>query len=166
MERVKRALEICAEIERLQTELKTILTELGNNDCQQCASTAMCDITDAPTMQEVEISSLECNNPLGKEFDTTDFVMQKPGTSDDNAQSSDLRKYFTLNDRFRFKRELFNGSDADFINTIDTISAMSSVDEVTDYLSTMGWDIKSDIVEEFLNIINSYFNGAYGLNRN
>ena len=45
--------------------------------------------------------------------------------------------HFTLNDKFRFKRNLFDNSEEEFEGTIKVISEMSSIDEVNDYLYTI-----------------------------
>ena len=47
---------------------------------------------------------------------------------------SSLLKNFTLNDRFRFRRELFKGKDEDFTATLSHLASMTSSDEVKEYL--------------------------------
>lgn len=50
------------------------------------------------------------------------------------ATSSNEEIKLTLNDRFRFRRALFNGSDADMKEAIGILNGLSSLDEITDYL--------------------------------
>ncbi len=65
-----------------------------------------------------------------------------------------LAKAFTLNDRFRFKRELFGGNDDDFTDTIQLLSEMETYNEAEDYLLTdMMWDSDSESVKDFLSIL-------------
>ncbi len=72
--------------------------------------------------------------------------------------ASDLRRMFTLNDKYRFRRELFGNSDAAFNDAIDIVSAMHSMDEVREYFSLdMGWNLESDDVKDFLDVIATHF---------
>ena len=65
-----------------------------------------------------------------------------------------LNKAFTLNDRFRFRRELFAGNDADFADTLTLLSDMDSYDEAADYLvNDMMWDKDNAAVRDFLAIL-------------
>lgn len=72
--------------------------------------------------------------------------------------SRDLRKAFTLNDKFLFRRELFGGSDSEFSDTIDLLSAMHSLDEAREYLfDDLQWDPKNEVVKDFMAIITNHF---------
>ncbi len=65
---------------------------------------------------------------------------------------------FTINDKFRFRRELFANSEADFVDTLNVLSAMSSYEEAEDYLyNDLCWDSESDEVADFMTIIKDYF---------
>ena len=65
---------------------------------------------------------------------------------------------FTINDKFRFRRELFSNSEADFVETLNVLGAMSSFEEAEDYLyNDLCWDSSSDEVAEFMTIIKDYF---------
>ena len=69
-------------------------------------------------------------------------------------KSAKLLKAFTLNDRFRFRRELFAGDDEDFHETLRLIADMDSYAEACDYLyNDMMWDRTSPVVEEFMAIL-------------
>lgn len=71
----------------------------------------------------------------------------------------DIRRNLTLNDKFMFKRELFNDSIEEFNDTLDLISAMSSYDEALEYLcDDLAWDPDNATVKEFLNLAANYFN--------
>ncbi len=73
-------------------------------------------------------------------------------------QSADLSKAFTLNDKYRFRRELFGGSDSDFSQTIGLIVQMNSYEEARDYLlHDLCWDSHNEAVEDFLTIIKRHF---------
>lgn len=73
-------------------------------------------------------------------------------------QSADLSKAFTLNDKYRFRRELFGGSDSDFSQTIGLIVQMNSYEEARNYLlHDLCWDSRNEAVEDFLTIIKRHF---------
>lgn len=68
------------------------------------------------------------------------------------------RLVFSINDRYRFKRELFNNSDVDFNNTLAIVASMENYDEAEDYfLGELQWDSKQGDVADFLGIIKKYF---------
>lgn len=65
---------------------------------------------------------------------------------------------FTLNDRFRFIRELFKGSSQDFNDTLRLVSSMSSADEVIEYLSDdLCLDPENPDVVDFTAIVTQRF---------
>ncbi len=70
-----------------------------------------------------------------------------------------LRKRFSLNDKFRFRRELFGGSDADFSAALDAIAAADNLSEAEDYLySQLRLDPDDDNVKSLVEVISGYFN--------
>ncbi|WP_290452974.1 hypothetical protein [uncultured Muribaculum sp.] len=75
-------------------------------------------------------------------------------------QSRCLKKAFSLNDRFRFKRELFGNSDSDFTDTINLIEAMATLSEATEYFyEDLEWDPENAEVIDFMQIITKHFQG-------
>lgn len=72
--------------------------------------------------------------------------------------SKDIRKAFSLNDRFRFQRELFAGS-ADALNTaIAHIEAMRSYGNAELYFfSQLNWDRENEVVKDFMAIVRNHF---------
>ncbi|MDE6170433.1 MAG: hypothetical protein K2F68_04670, partial [Duncaniella sp.] len=48
-------------------------------------------------------------------------------------RAKDIFKAFTLNDKFRFRRELFRNSQAEFDDTLGVVSAMTSIEEAEEY---------------------------------
>lgn len=72
---------------------------------------------------------------------------------------NDLRKIFTVNDKFLFKRELFGGNSQDFDDTLELLQSMDSYHEAAEYLlEDLAWDPESQTVINFLASIESYFN--------
>ena len=64
----------------------------------------------------------------------------------------------TLNDKFLFRRELFNGSDAELNDTLDLIASMDSLHEAEEYLyDDLQLDPENESVRDFMNILTTYF---------
>lgn len=73
-------------------------------------------------------------------------------------QAKELRKALSLNDRFRFRRELFGNSDIRMNETLALIDAMHSYDEAEDYiLNDLNWDLDNPEVTEFMKIVQKHF---------
>lgn len=71
----------------------------------------------------------------------------------------DIRKNLTINDKFLFKRELFNGSNEEFNDTLDLISTMHSLAEAEEYLyEDMALDPDNETVKDFIALVTNYFN--------
>lgn len=68
------------------------------------------------------------------------------------------RLVFSINDRYRFRRELFGNSDSDFNEALVLVASMESYDEAEDYFTgDLQWDPKRQEVTDFLEIVKSYF---------
>lgn len=70
-----------------------------------------------------------------------------------------LKSKFSLNDRFRFSRELFGGDTRRFDAVVDHLNDSEGFDEARDYLvSSLGWDIEADdAAAEFIEIIRLFY---------
>lgn len=63
-----------------------------------------------------------------------------------------------LNDRFRFRRDIFGGDDAGMRAALERIAGCRSLDEVEDYLyDELNADPESPAVEDFIVILKEYF---------
>ena len=72
--------------------------------------------------------------------------------------STELIKGFSLNDTFRFSRELFNGNTEDMNRALRNISEMSSLSDVVDYLSSeIDWNEESEATKDFIELLKKYF---------
>ena len=68
--------------------------------------------------------------------------------------SRNLRKAFSLNDRFRFKRELFGNSDEKMNEALNLVESMHSIEEARDYFfNTLRLDGTSPDVKDFMAIV-------------
>ncbi len=69
-----------------------------------------------------------------------------------------LRSLFSINDRFRFARELFGGSTRRFDDSLTYLDGAIDFNEVEDFfISEQGMDPESPVVKEFLDIISRSF---------
>ena len=69
------------------------------------------------------------------------------------------RLVFSVNDKFRFRRELFENSDASFNTTLALVASMDSYEEAEEYfVEELQMDPGNQTVAEFLEIIRKYFN--------
>lgn len=63
-----------------------------------------------------------------------------------------------LNDRFRFRRDIFGGDDAGMRAALERIAGCRSLDEAEDYLyDELNADPESPAVEDFIVILKEYF---------
>lgn len=70
----------------------------------------------------------------------------------------ELSKGLTLNDTFRFSRELFNGDKDKMNEVLQEITTMASLADVVSYLSThMEWDEENDATQDFMEFLKKYF---------
>lgn len=68
------------------------------------------------------------------------------------------RPAFCLNDRYRYRRAIFGGSDAEMNTTLDFIASMDSYGQAEEFfLTDMDLDKEDEDVADFLNIIRNYF---------
>ena len=72
--------------------------------------------------------------------------------------SRDIRKAFSINDRFRFQRELFAGSASAMNTAIEHIEMMNSYGNAELYFfSQLNWDRENEVVQDFMNIVRNHF---------
>lgn len=68
------------------------------------------------------------------------------------------RPVFSINDRFRFRRELFGNSDRDFNASLDLLCTMETLDEAENYFyNDLEWDPEQPCVKDFMSIVERYF---------
>ena len=99
--------------------------------------------------------------PLPTDFPEVDDEPIGPLRVDEKLQrtmSKDIRKAFSLNDRFRFQRELFAGSANAMDTAIEHIEAMRSYGNAELYFySQLHWDRDDEVVKDFMAIVRNHF---------
>lgn len=158
--------EVAQACENLQDNPKTeSITEdeskqLYNNDSVETDSQEEEDFS----FEEYSIDEEPENiSEINQDEDSTDDY------SDPDEDSKLLPKYevetptkgklvFSINERFRFKKALFQDSDVDFNNTLALVASMESYEEAEEYfLNEEGLMRNDPVVIEFLEIIKRYF---------
>lgn len=128
------------------------------------------DIIDEPIEEVVEDILEDDSLEVGADDEdevTFDELVEDEKESDEpirldealqRSLSKDLSKAFSLNDRFRYRRELFGNSEVEMRNTIDMVEAMHSFSEAEDYFyGDLEWDRESPEVADFMTIIKNHF---------
>ncbi|WP_165155927.1 hypothetical protein [Parabacteroides sp. ZJ-118] len=71
---------------------------------------------------------------------------------------SDFRKAFSLNDRFRFKRELFGGNEEKMNGAIADLNDLTSYEESVTYLNNvLNWNLEDASVADFIKLLEKRF---------
>lgn len=71
---------------------------------------------------------------------------------------SDFRKAFSLNDRFRFRRELFGGDEARMNKAISDLNEIHSYEESVTYLNNeLKWNVEDAAVADFMKLLEKRF---------
>lgn len=71
---------------------------------------------------------------------------------------SDFRKAFSLNDRFRFRRELFGGDDEKMNKAIADLNDIQSYEASVAYLNDeLKWNVEDEAVADFLKLLEKRF---------
>lgn len=112
-----------------------------------CPKEIVEEIADEPMETEVEIAD-ESEN-------TAPLTLDEKLARD---QALDLTKAFTLNDKFRFIRSLFNNSEADYKEALEVLSTMNGIDEAEEYIfDDLCWEPDNEDVKDFMDIISNHF---------
>lgn len=107
-------------------------------------------VTVAPTRAVVEVAD-EVTETAEEKAATPELRLDEKLA---RQNSRDLKKAFSLNDRFRFKRELFGNSDDKMNTALHDVEAMATIKEAHNYFyNTLGLDKTSGDVSDFMAII-------------
>ena len=115
---------------------------------------------ESPAFSFDEYTIEETPEPLfTKIYDTDKPAIETDSTSLVNEPVYPKGKLvFSINEKFRFRKELFDNSDADFNNTLALVASMESFEEAEDYfINEEGFDPSNPVVTEFMNVIKRYF---------
>ncbi len=70
-----------------------------------------------------------------------------------------IASFFSINDKFRFRRELFSNSNPEWLNALALLETMADLKEAEDYLfDDLQWDPESQDVQAFVQVLTRYYN--------
>lgn len=138
-----------SEIESADEIAHEVADEVADEIADEVTDEVMDEITDEPAD---EVAYEVADEEYGDIADSVRITAE--------PERLPLRKRFSLNDRFRFSRELFGGNAGRFDETLRLLDDMATLSDAEDYLiDELGWDPDDDdIAAEFIDIIRSGFN--------
>ena len=149
------------ELSRVQPEITSGASneELGiKESAQECRDNA-CIVSESEPEQEPE-QEQEPEIELEKELEkgiTPNSSLLTP-ISEAPAELRNLMSVIGLNDRFRFRHDLFSDSNDLFKETIEILNAIENFDKAVDYLQEkFNWDEEDATVVYFYDIIKPKF---------
>lgn len=129
-------------------------------------------VSEPETVAPVAAVSRPANEPLGDEPDRREqdtlpppppvTIGEKPTISLNEVLEkknlSDFRKAFSLNDRFRFRRELFGGDEEKMNRTIRDLNELTTYEDSIGYLHTqLQWNVDDAAVADFILLLEKRF---------
>ncbi len=120
----------------------------------------------ASVVAEPEVVAPEVEEPAAepesKDVSTKAMVSDKQGVSLsdmlEKKNLSDFRKAFSLNDRFRFRRELFGGDEEKMNKAIADLNGIRSYEDSVAYLNDeLKWNVEDEAVADFLKLLEKRF---------
>ena len=115
------------------------------------ASTPQQQNTESPEQREI-------NSPNCRRADECEVRISTESPSRDARIITDLRKAIGLNDRFRFKNDLFANNESLLFDTIDVLNGMQSLSEADAYIKAhFDWKADDATVVYFYEILERKF---------
>lgn len=161
---LNKALALCSEIEERQAQLKEILGSLIEESDASDKSESQPIHEPIPIQEptpEPEPIPVHAPAPEPTPEPTPEPapVLEPEPLAVPQPIGADLRKAFTINDRFRFRREIFGGDDKAMMDVIARLSEAQTFADAKAYLDTLAWDSDNEAVGEFKEIVSTFFNG-------
>lgn len=153
------------EIESLKEEFTDddIATDLGEAPEPACLESIDAVADDSPVAEQHEnAETAVADEPYednlhpepGSKPVANQPVMDRPTPVRNDMVAIEL----TINDKFRFRRELFANNEADLSEALQIAANMSSAEEIEDYFyNDLCFDAESEVVKDFMRIVTSKF---------
>ena len=110
-------------------------------------------VTPPGNVEFVEESDMASGGDYDREDETVDEELPPA-----RRERAPLLSFFTINDRFRFRRSLFEGSNPRLLESVAVIESLDSMEQAADYMADdLQWDMESPEVKLFCKIIDRYF---------
>lgn len=144
---------------RLNIELEGALRVADSRPCADALDLAREKFAEMTSLfAALSSSSADCVVKVEKPAPVSEPVEKTVSEKTAETARGDIRKMLTLNDKFLFRREIFNGSDAELNDTLDLVASMDTLREAEEYLyEDLQLDAENDSVRQFISILESYF---------
>lgn len=148
-------------ISSIETVPATVIEE-EVEDSFPCSEINPEEFLNSDSLEKVdpELVEIEKMPEVDKTVKTTDTHNSSHSTPFYTKQSNDTQRHltFTLNDKFRFRRELFSNNDIEFSDALNVLSSMNNLNEAEDYLyNDLCWDSSNEDVQAFIAILAEYY---------
>lgn len=152
------AVEIEETAEEISEDLEEIDEDINDEDVADGIETLSDNEDNSEPEIEVEFDCIDAEevpeiviDESGVDVNQSAFALKSRG---------DIRKMFTLNDNYKFRRELFANSQERYVQALTDIERMESMAEAENYFyNTMALDKENAEVKEFMSIVSVYFMG-------
>lgn len=153
--------------DELSSSIEQESSELSDDDMNQIAESAEFEESDdanednTPDDNNIDTPSYpaECPTiPIIPPIPTNPVVETDIAQKETKSQVQSEIPRFSLNDKYVFRRELFNFSDEEMSEALKVASEMTSAEEVEDYFyNDLCWDPENVTVRHFITIMTSRF---------
>lgn len=110
-------------------------------------------------IEEEVLPEMDSVSPVNIQIDEKVQIPSTPILGERIRPAADLRRSISLNDSFRFSRELFNGDNEQMNRVIEQISEMSSLETAVAFLgSKVDVNEENEAMADFMEILKKYFN--------
>ena len=110
-------------------------------------------------IEEEVLPEMDPVSPVNIQIDEKVQIPSTPILGERIRPAADLRRSISLNDSFRFSRELFNGDNEQMNRVIEQISEMSSLETAVAFLgSKVDVNEENEAMADFMEILKKYFN--------
>ena len=148
-------IEVPSEIAEIEDTIEDVASDVIEEELDD---TEIIEEGDTIEVVDDNLEIIEVENEIELELEVEPHEIITVEEKLARQNSRDLKQAFTLNDKYRFRRELFGNSDTEFIDMINLVSAMATLSEAEDYFyGDLEWDLENEEVKDFMNIIAHYF---------
>lgn len=141
------------------TDISDETIEDSNSDNDHVQDETQGKVDEQPsTINECDTDESEdCTSETAEEDDQeSDTTPVEPAPAVEPVKQK-VKFHFSVNDRFRFRRELFNFNDEEMDEALDIAAQMSTIEELEDYFfNDLCMDPSDETVQDFINIISDH----------
>lgn len=112
---------------------------------------------EAMPMEDIPMETVSPEYALGDEY--TEVAAASPTESTYAMPKKGRGKpAFSLNDRYRFRRTLFKGNDAEYQGAMSVLAGLDSYSEAEAYfINTLGWNPEDEEVMAFMELLQNWY---------